>query len=562
MPKFIRLTDYKNSNDKEKGFFDPKNRFTAKQKDFSKIPGSPVAYWVSDKVKETFTNGVNLGSIIEIGSLHKTANNNEYLRLKWEVNKHYIYNRKWVTYSKGGDFKRWYGNTNIIVNWSEDARKFYKQNLTSNLLDKIYWFREGIGYSDITSDKISMRYYIDQIADMKGPVFHVKEKETFFFLLAFTNTLFVNSLSKLLNPTMSFQIGELRKLPIIFPKTVESKTRIDAITKECIYISKDDWDSRETSWEFKENELSRLKKVNSLKNSYNYFCTQWEKKFFTLHKNEEELNKLFIDIYELQDELSPEVDLKDITILKTEAKIINNELVFQKDEIIQQLISYSLGTFMGRYRLDKPGLQIAHPNPTDDEVASYQYNGKTFEIDDDAIIPLMGSNCGFSDDIVYRVKSFIELVWGEETLTENINFIEEAIGKDLEKYLINDMWKYHVKMYKKKPIYWLFSSPKGAFQVVVYMHRMNKFTVQKIRNHYLLPHINYLSREIEVLKNNETNLSNEESRRLTNLIKDELECKEYEKLVKDFADKQIEFDLDDGVTVNHKNFEGIVEKIK
>jgi len=299
--------------------------------------------------------------------------------------------------------------------------------------------------------------------------------------------------------------------------------------------------------------------------------------FFQLHKNEEELNRIFIDLYGLQDELTPEVPLKHITILQEELdsddfEALEDEfraggghpieLPIKRDVVMQQFLSYCVGLMMGRYRLDEPGLHIAHPEPTAEEVASYSYNGHTVEIDDDAILPLMGSACQFPDDVLHRVYGLLDVIWGEETRTANVNFLEECLGKSLEKYLVKDFFKDHCKRYKKKPIYWLFASKKGAFQVLVYMHRMNAFTVQKIRDRYLLDHLRQLRSEIERLEGLGVNASKAESKKLEQLRKDEVECREYELVLKDVADQQIAFDLDDGVTENHKLFGEVVAKIK
>lgn len=278
-------------------------------------------------------------------------------------------------------------------------------------------------------------------------------------------------------------------------------------------------------------------------------------------------------IYGLEDELTPDVPLEDITILqdeldRNELKARNNELLktksglpIKRDVVMKQFISYAVGCFMGRYRLDKPGLHIAHPNPTADELKPYTYNGEPFQMDDDAIIPLMGRECPFSDDLYLRLHDFIRLIWGEKSFTGNLNFINEALGMDLEKYTVKGFWKDHVKTYKKKPIYWLFTSSNGAFQVIVNMHRMNRFTAQKIRQNYLFKQINWLEREIGNLKKHESSLNLSEKRRLDKLQKDLQECRDYDLLLKDTADKQIEFDLDDGVTENLKLFNGVVAKV-
>ena len=279
----------------------------------------------------------------------------------------------------------------------------------------------------------------------------------------------------------------------------------------------------------------------------------------------------------MQEELTPEVALKDITILqeelnKKDMQALEDEfranggndieLPIDKSEVISQFISYAIGLFMGRYRLDKPGLNIAHPNPTQEELESYNYNNGQVIIDEDAILPLMGKNCNFPDDALQQFQQVLDTIWGHETRTENINFIQDCLDKDLEKFLVKDFYKYHCKMYKKKPIYWLFASPKGAFQVLVYMHRMNAFTVEKIRANYLLEHIKNINSEIMVLEGNASNLNTQEAKRLDNLRVDLRECETYDMELKNVADQQISFDLDDGVTVNYKKFETVVAKIK
>ena len=217
---------------------------------------------------------------------------------------------------------------------------------------------------------------------------------------------------------------------------------------------------------------------------------------------------------------------------------------------------------MGRYRLDKPGLNIAHPNPTAEELESYVYNKGKVKIDEDAILPIMGKNCNFPDDALQQFNQLLDTIWGHDTRTENINFIQECLDKEVEKFLVKDFYNYHCSMYKKKPIYWLFASPKGAFQVLVYMHRMNAFTVEKIRANYLLEHLKNLHSEETMLKGNASNLNTQEARRLEQISKDLLECEAYDMELKNVADKQISFDLDDGVTANYALFESVLAIIK
>ena len=291
--------------------------------------------------------------------------------------------------------------------------------------------------------------------------------------------------------------------------------------------------------------------------------SKWKVLFMQLHANEKELNRQFIEIYGLQDELTPDVPLEEITILQQgEIAIKDNEITFNADVIMKQFISYAVGCWMGRYRLDRPGLQIAHPNPTEEETAPYPYNGEKFTIDDDAIIPLMSRDCAFDDNAVSRFTDFVRITFGAETLTENLNFIEESLGKTLEDYLAKDFWKDHKKMYQNRPIYWLFSSKKGAFQCITYMHRMDAYTVEKIRSKYLLPHIEYLSNRILEMENRAASLSTQERKKLDKLRKDLDECQEYHNRLHIIADEQIAFDLDDGVLVNHAKFRDVVAKIK
>jgi len=302
---------------------------------------------------------------------------------------------------------------------------------------------------------------------------------------------------------------------------------------------------------------------------------EWTTQFKQLHDNEVELNRLFIEIYGLQDELTPEVKLKDITILQdeldysalgeaTKSEQLPNPaaLPVKPAEVVGQLLSYIVGCVMGRYRLDKPGLHIAHPNPTADETAPYDFNSKPFCIDEDAIVPLMDATCGFADNALSRIKDFIELVWGESKLTANLNFIEAALGKDLETYLMKDFWKEHCRRYQKRPVYWLFASPKGAFRALTYMHRMNRFTVEKIRSQYLLRYIRHLETRREALETDVASLDRLKQRTLEKIRQDIAECRAYDLHLKDVADHQIAFDLDDGVVVNHAKFAPVVAAIK
>jgi len=578
---YYRLVDYKSSRGKEEQFEQRNHHFNhLSQTNFSKIPGSPIAYWVSDKFTELFSVK-SVGENYRITAGIRTSADAVFLRFWHEVSllkreksidgfeKLGISTKKWFAFNKGGTFKKWFGNLEHVIDFENNAHNLKTKAHDCRLRDPVIYFKEAITWSRISSGSIGFRLCEQgSLAGDASPIWMVNSENERYLIMGFLNTKIVKFLLSFINPTLTFQVRDVSLIP--FDINLASH-HIVSIVKTNIKISKIDWDSRETSWDFEESPL--LNNSSSLPASY----TNWEEKvtkdFFKLHENEEELNRIFIDIYGLQDELTPDVALKDITILKEELdrgelKSRNGELLsaktglpIKKDVVIKQLLSYATGCFMGRYRLDKPGLNIAHPGPTEEELGAYSYHDHTFEIDDDGIIPTMGSDSPFSDDIVARSKEFIQMVWGDESLTENLNFINEALGENIEKYLTKKFWADHKKTYKKKPIYWEFSSSNGAFKVIAYMHRMNRFTLQKIRQNYLFKQINWLEKQIEHLTQNESSLSSKELKTLDNYRKDLIECREYDLILKDMSDRQIDFELDDGVTENYKLFEGVVSKI-
>ncbi|NPA64247.1 MAG: class I SAM-dependent DNA methyltransferase [Epsilonproteobacteria bacterium] len=330
--------------------------------------------------------------------------------------------------------------------------------------------------------------------------------------VAFLSSNIANDLLTFLSPTINFEAGDIAKLPIIFPSSPQIKQKIDQLTQECIDISKEEWDSRETSWDFKTNELLRLQKEHGfqrIEDAYNAYCNYWREKFYKLHQNEEELNRLFIEIYGLQEELTPDVPLEDITILKKEVKIVGGELVFNKAEIIKQLISYAVGVMFGRYSPDHPGLHIANMNESPKEAnAKFHIEHPTFEIDDDNIIPVLEDEY-FNDNIVARFKKFMEVTFGKEHLLENLRFIEEALGIDVRKYFYKEFFKDHIQRYKKRLIYWMIASPNKTFQALIYMHRYTSDIFAKVRTDYLLELIAKLEAKKEYLQNQSATTSSQ-----------------------------------------------------
>ena len=591
MATYIRLTDYKDSDSKEQGFFKSENRYEAKQEDFEKIPGSPIAYWVSDRVKEIFGNSKKLEEVSQPRVGLQTGDNEKFLRFWNEVSFNKVglnySNRdeakesslKWFPYNKGGEFQKWYGNQDYLVNWEKDGveiQNFFdeKGKLRSRPQNKEFYFQEGITWSFVSSSNFGVRYTPKGfLFDVGGSSTFPKENEIFYITAFLTSKIAFNML-KIVAPTINFQVGDLKALPIIFPKQESIKQQIDTLTGECIDISKEEWDSRETSWDFTASPLlienGKLRIENGkIEDAYNAYCEYWKEKFYQLHANEEELNRLFIDIYELGDELTSDVDLKDITILKSES-IINEDknIEFKADEIMKQFISYAVGVMFGRYSLDKDGLQIANLGS---EILISQMTDETkvsFPIDDDNVIPVLEDDY-FSDDIASRVINFVKTTFGAESLSENINFIEKCLGKTIRAYMVKDFYEDHIKRYKKRPIYWMVSSPKKGFMSLSYMHRYTTDLFARVQNNYLREYITKLEATIENLQRISNDDSNSTAQR-TKASKDIVNSnKKLEEIIKfdrekltTFAQNAVDIDLDDGVKVNYNKFKEVLYPIK
>ena len=585
MATYIRLTDYKDSDSKEQGFFKSENKYEIKQDDFEKIPGSPIAYWVSDRIKEIFEKSEKLREIAEPRQGMSTSNNDLFMRYWIEVsfekigfniknrNDAKLSKKKWFPYNKGGEFKKWYGNNDFIVNFENDgekvklevARKYPYLNGNTDFVVKNqqFYFLEGITWSSLSTSGFSIRSFDDGFifADKGQCLFpnNIEDKNIFTSLL---NTKIIDKLLMIISPTMDYHSGYLKKLPIIFPNEESTKQQINTLTQECIDISKEEWDSRETSWDFTKNELLKHKSDNKIETAYNNYCSYWKEKFYKLHANEEELNRLFIDIYELNDELTPDVDLKDITILKSESIINdNNELEFKADEIMKQFISYAVGVMFGRYSIDSDGLVVANLNQDYPKDA-------TFEIDDDNVIPVLEDDY-FSDDIASRIINFVKTTFGAENLSENINFIEKCLGKTIRAYMVKDFYEDHIKRYKKRPIYWMVSSPKKGFMSLSYMHRYTTDLFARVQNNYLREYITKLEGTIENLQriaNDDSNSTAQRTKASKDIVNSNKKLEEIIKFDREklttFAQNGVDIDLDDGVKINYLKFKDVLYEIK
>ena len=579
MATYIRLTDYKDSDSKEQGFFKSENRYEAKQDDFEKIPGSPIAYWISSKILKLFQNNDFLGNIFESKQGMVTSDNDRFLKIWTEINIRKLglniksvndakeSSLKWFPYNKGGEYRKWYGNSEYVVNYEDDGFELKEFQSTLNqgwnvrLKSREYYFRDAVSWTDITTVGLSARYYNNgSIFDVSGHSSFFNNEEEMLGVLGLLNIKLSTDLSRLINPTLHFQVSDFRKMPYL--NKFISSYRGHELTQECIDISKEEWDSRETSWDFTKNELLKHKLDSKIETAYNNYCSYWKEKFYKLHANEEELNRLFIDIYELGDELTPDVALKDITILKSESIINdNNELEFKADEIMKQFISYAVGVMFGRYSLDSDGLVVANLNqdyPKD----------TTFEIDDDNVIPVLEDDY-FSDDIASRVINFVKTTFGAQNLSENINFIEKCLGKTIRAYMVKDFYEDHIKRYKKRPIYWMVSSPKKGFMSLSYMHRYTNDLFARVQNNYLREYITKLEGTKDILKQIivDESASSKDKKDADKKIKDiENKLKELISFDRDvltsFAQNRVDIDLDDGVKVNYNKFKEVLYPIK
>lgn len=605
---YFRLLGGKNCIEKEELFKNYNNGKSSLicyvnvvQSKFYNIPGCPIAYWVNKSICDMFSMD-SFDKYFRARHGLLTGHDKDMVRNWTEVSRNLIsfdskssldFHSKSPIYApllKGGTFRKWYGNMDTVVKYDEATLEYMKKYPNFVLKSEEYYFKEGLTWTlELHNGNMSIRYMPrGVIFSNRGASAFGKNLDESIKLLGFLSSKVASYFFAILSPTLSISAGTFNRIPIIRKEEWNENT-----VQKNIEIGKQDWDAHETSWNFQCNELLSIDsdtyidninyeiekhfeetgehiciapaapQLDSLEWRMEQYKTKWERNFMQLHKNEEELNRQFIDIYGLQDELTPDVPFNEITILQQgEISIENNAIVWNDDVVIRQLISYAVGCWMGRYRLDKPGLNIAY-YPDDKEICSYQYNGKSFTIDDDGIIPLMGGENPFEDDnAIQKMVNFVHIIFGDERLTENLNFIEHSLGKSIEDYLTKDFWKDHKKMYQNRPIYWLFSSKKGAFQVLVYMHRMNPYTAEKVRTKYLLPYIEYLQTRIQQDNERGADLTTIERKNLTKMEAALVECQEYHDRLHSIADKQINFDLDDGVVVNYAKFGDVLAKIK
>ena len=563
------------------------NFYRASAADFKKIPGSPIAYWTSEKIWELFNEAQNLRDFASPKIGMRTGDNEKILRFWHETDKsktfcsedylegnHNLY--KWIPYNKGGTFRKWYGNFEYVVNWENDGYEIkentlinYPQlnwnNLGWKISNESFYFNEAVTWTDLSSSRFGARYLpIGFIFDASGPCLF---GENIFVLLAFLTTKQCFGLLKILNPTLHFKNYNIAALPLIMPSNAEE---IKNLSSSCVGTTKSDWDSYETSWDFTTLPLLQSDYHQpTLQATYTKLRAHWQEMTLEMQRLEEDNNRIFIEAYGLQYEMTPEVPLPEITLTcnphyryngnKSEEKLEALLLI----DTIKEFISYSVGCMFGRYSLDKPGLILANQSETIEDYLQ-QVPEPSFIHDDDNIIPIL-ENEYFTDDIVSRFREFLKTAFGAESLAGNLEFIAGALSKSkkgsgspekvIRDYFLKSFFKDHVKMYKKRPIYWLFTSGKGrGFNALVYMHRYDRETLAKMRTDYLLELEAKLDARIGMLGDE----SAAEKRKLGKQVK---ELMDYDAVLNNKALEYIDIDLDDGVKVNYAKFEGLVGKI-
>lgn len=615
---YCRLIEPTTQQGKEDMFLAAETRYTAQQSNFPKIPGSPVAYWASNSLYRLF-DGDSIGNHYDVKAGMCTGKNEVFIMQWYEVDflksslimEKYLY----TPHNKGGEFRKWYGNRDVFLKYNEKALAEMERNAGFRHDGKEYYFKPHIGWSKIASSKSSFRFYESGFTFDSAGLGLFSNSANMLCTLALLNSKVVEHLIPILNPTLNVTPMIVKKLPY-------SDINVSEITKNCISTSRDDWNSFETSWDFKQHPLVRLwlagayawgdeQPVALLSSAYRAWKLECNGQFEKLKANEEELNRIFIDTYGLQDELTPEVADKDVTVhylVDTKddipASLQGSNYVLTRRDVIVSLISYVVGCMFGRYSLDAEGLAYAggdwnavyrmqqeiytvegkEVHLADGRVLTVKpagYNqiktddgwkNLSYPVDADNVIPICDDEY-FDDDMVGRFVKFIETVYGSDTLEENLKFIADALGgkgtpRDvIRSYFLNDFYADHCKTYQKRPIYWLFDSgKKNGFKALIYMHRYQPDIVARIRTAYVHEQQSRYHTAIDDLESRIAAASTAErvklNKQLKKLQEQDAELRTYEEKIHHLADKMTPIDLDDGVKVNYAKFQDVLAKIK
>ncbi|MHC1730358.1 MAG: BREX-1 system adenine-specific DNA-methyltransferase PglX [Syntrophobacteraceae bacterium] len=586
---YVGLTNGNSESEKEEILrVKRKYPYTASSTNFNKISGSPIVYWASERILEIFASTAPLSKKIETREGLTTGSNDLFLRLWHEVQiSNIAFNMKdntaaieskkrWFTYVKGGSFRKWYGNYEYLVNWhndGEDLKLFVDPEtgrIRSHNYNGSYAFRSGFTWSGISSSNFAVRHVpIGFMFDAKGPMGYVFQAVDQKYCEAFLNSNVTNHFLKMLAPTLDFKLGHILNLP--FKDKLPSAT-VDNATNAYL-LSCEDWNSYETSWDFANYPLlSGDYRQPALEKTYSRLRDHWHEMTLELQQLEQKINKIFIEAYGLHDELGDEVPLSEVTLTcNPQYRYGNNKSEEELEALLladtmKEFMSYAVGCMFGRYSLDKPGLVLANQGETFEDYLE-QVPNPAFPPDKDNVIPMLDGDW-FPDDICEQFRKFLRVTFGEDHYEENLKFLEDAIGKDIRKYFLKDFYNDHIRRYKKRPIYWLFSSPKGAFSALIYMHRYRPDTVGVVLNDYLREfrsklvarkgHLEQVSISGSTSPSEKTKAL-KEIEKLGKMIK---ELEDYEReVLYPLATKQVEIDLDDGVKVNYAKFGAALKKI-
>ena len=612
---YCRLVSPNTQAAKEASFLSGDNQYFAKNEDFSAITGHPISYWASPTARSAYKHS-NLDKMAQPRHGLATSDNARFLRLWHEVNiskasvfDRFNHEKKWFPMSKGGSYRKWYGNLEWLINYENDGKEIkayaisiYKCS-SRTIQNTQFYYKEGLTWSALASGGFSVRLQEEGALFGSGGYCAFTDKNIRNYILALMNSKATGAFIQFVSPTLNYEVGHIKTIPVVIDDNL--KESVDRAVDECIIFSRRDWDSYETAWDFKRNPLVN---GNNLSAAYAAWKRECEARFQQLKANEEELNRIFIDIYGLQDELTPEVEDKDVTVHRVfdskdevpESMKGSNYVRTMRDEIVS-LISYAVGCMFGRYSLDKPGLVFAGYSKIErstktldgddpelekfakqnaDGSVSYgsyyheinQENYTSFPIDTDNIIPICDDDY-FDDDITGRFVKWVETVYGKETLEENLKFVADALGgkgtprEVIRSYFLNDFYADHLKTYQKRPIYWLFDSgKKNGFKALIYMHRYQSDLLARMRTDYVHEQQERYRTQLTHLADAIEHAGAAERVKLTKqqkkLQEQSLEIQKYEEKVHHLADQNIQIDLDDGVKHNYELFADVLAKIK
>ena len=594
---YIRLSNFKGAKNqaprtleairnRECGWF-----YIAKADDFKKMPGDPVVYWASTKIYSAFEYTDGFMPVGRIGTPRKgmaTGDNERFVRVWSEVDlsKSPLDGAdapKWFPYNNGGKYRKWYGNIDRLINWEDDgyAIRNFKDSegrLRSRPQGLDQKFREMISWTSISSTSLGVRFYPEGfISDQNGNFLVADDEKSLRLVLAFMCSSLAGILIKMLNPTMHILVSNVHDLPL--PTSGEIGPTITRHARQCIDHAKADWDSFEKSWHFQSLPLLTVSSdpTPTLESSYTTWITQNRDTIAEMKRLEEENNRLFIDAYGLADELTPDVPIEQITLTINPAYRYGGKLTEEeqwtrfRQDTMEELVSYAIGCMMGRYSLDVPGLIYAHSGNEGFDQAKYP----TFPADADGIVPLTDTEW-FDDDACHRIIKFISVAWDASHLKDNLTFLADNLSpkkaevsrETIRRYLCDKFFKEHLKTYKKRPIYWLFSSGKlRAFQCLVYLHRYNEGTLARMRTEYVIPLQGKIAARIDQLTgdiNAATSTAHRKKleREKDKLVKQQTELQVFDEKLRHYADQRISLDLDDGVKVNYGKFGDLLAEVK